>query len=70
MQVIKMLLSIWIILAITLFIYFIVTKQNVKFTNYKTNEVKFINGIKRIGCFALMSLLWPYIIIKNLIKGE
>lgn len=70
MQVIKMLLSIWIILAITLFIYFIVTKQNVKFTNYKTNEIKYLDGIKRIGCFVLMSLLWPYIIIKNSIKGE
>lgn len=70
MQVIKILLSIWIILAITLFIYFIVTKQNVKFTNYKTNEIKYLEGFKRIGCFVLMSLLWPYIVIKNLIKGE
>ena len=70
MQVIKMLLSIWIILAITLFIYFIVTKQNVKFTNYKTNEIKYLEGFKRIGCFVLMSLLWPYIVIKNSIKGE
>ena len=64
------LLSVWLIGALLFFLLFIFGKYHVKVTNYKTNEVKFIDGIKRIGCFALMSLLWPYIIIKNLIKGE
>ena len=70
MQVVLFLISFWLISAIFIFFMFILTKQNVKFTNYKTNEVKYLEGFKRIGCFALMSLLWPYIIIKNLIKGE
>lgn len=70
MQVIKILLFMWLMFALGLFISFIVTRQNVKFTNYRTNEVKYLEGFKRIGCFVLMSLLWPYIVIKNLIKGE
>lgn len=70
MQIILMLLAIYLIFAVGLFLSFIISKQNVKFTNYTTNEVSYLEGVKKIGCFALMALLWPYILIRNIIKGE
>lgn len=70
MKIVFIILSIYLLTVVLLFLTFIITRQQVKFTNYTTNEVSYLEGFKRIGCFALMSLLWPYIVIKNLIKGE
>ena len=70
MKIVFILLSIWLITALLLFLTFIITKQQVKYTNFKTKEVSYVEGIKRIGCFILVSLVWPYIFIRNIIKGE
>lgn len=70
MKTVFIILSIYLLTAFLLFLTFIITKQQVKFTNYTTKEVSCLEGIKRISCFILMSLLWPYIFIRNIIKGE
>lgn len=70
MKIVFIILSIYLLTAVLLFLTFIITKQQVKFTNYTTNEVSYLEGIKRIGCFTLMSLVWPYIFIRNIVKGE
>lgn len=70
MKIVFIILSIYLLTTFLLFLTFIITKQQVKFTNFKTKEVSYLEGIKRIGCFVLMSLLWPYIFIRNIVKGE
>lgn len=70
MEVLSLLLGVYIIFGILFFIFLFFGNTNVKITNYKTNEVIFATGFKRFGICLLFSLMWPYIVIKNVLEGE
>lgn len=71
MEIIITLLYIWLIPALALFISFMLGKYDVKFTDYKhDNKVSYIEGNRRILIYLLISILWPYIFIKNLVQGD
>lgn len=67
LKVISLIAYIYFIIAIGLFIGLITGKHIVRITNYRTGEEKEIKGIKKIGIYLFMSLLW--IISINIEKG-
>lgn len=67
LKVISLIAGIYFTIAIGLFISLLIGKHIVKITNYRTGEEKEIKGIKKIGIYFFMSLLW--IISINLEKG-
>lgn len=67
LKVISLIAGIYFTIAIGLFIGLLIGKHIVKITNYRTGEEKEIKGIKKIGIYLFMSLLW--IISINIKKG-
>lgn len=67
LKVISLIGGIYFTIAIGLFISLLIGKHIVKITNCRTGEEKEIKGIKKIGIYLFMSLLW--IISINLEKG-
>lgn len=51
--------GVYVIIASILLASMIFTDHTVTVTNYKTNERTEIEGIKKLGYFLLMVLLWP-----------
>lgn len=70
MNILICLLCIWLIPALIIFLVILFGNYSVKFTNYTKKEIIYLDGIQKIGISLLLSILWPYIVIKNLIKGE
>lgn len=70
MSALLFLLSIWLIGALLFFLLFVFGKYHVKITSYKTGDIYFASGWKKVSICFLLAILWPYIVIKNLIKGE
>lgn len=72
MSALKFILGVWLIGALMLFLLFMFGNYNVKITRKHSTEQKiyFATGIKKVGICILTSILWPYIFIRNLIKGE
>ena len=70
MSALLFLLNVWLIGALLFFLLFIFGKYHIKVTSYKTGDIYFASGWKKVGICFLLAILWPYIIIKNLIKGE
>ena len=64
------LLCIWLIPALIIFLVILFGNYSVKFTNYTKKEIIYLEGIQKIGISLLLSILWPYILIKNILKGE
>lgn len=67
LKVISLIAYIYFTIAIGLFIGLLIGKNIVRITNYRTGEEKEIKGIKKIGIYLFMSLLW--IISIKLKKG-
>lgn len=70
MNILICLLCIWLIPALIIFLIILFGNYNVKFTNYTKKEIIYLDGIQKIGISLLLSILWPYILIKNILKGE
>lgn len=70
MNIFISLLCIWLIPALIIFLVILFGNYNVKFTNYTKKEIIYLEGIQKIGISLLLSILWPYIFIKNILKGE
>lgn len=70
MSALLFLLSIWLIPALIIFLVILFGNYSVKFTNYTKKEIIYLEGIQKIGISLLLSILWPYILIKNILKGE
>ena len=70
MNILICLLCIWLIPALIIFLVILFGNYSVKFTNYTKKEIIYLDGIQKIGISLLLSILWPYIIIKNILKGE
>lgn len=67
LKVISLIAYIYFTIAIGLFIGLLIGKNIVRITNYRTGEEKEIKGIKKIGIYLFMSILW--IISIKLKKG-
>lgn len=67
LKIISLIAGIYFIVAIGLFMSLLIGKHIVKITNYRTGQEKEIKGIKKIGIYLFMSLLW--IISINIKKG-
>lgn len=67
MGVLLFLLNVWLIGALLFFLLFIFGKYHVKVTSYKTGNIYFASGWKKVGICFLLAILWPYIVIKGLI---
>lgn len=61
------LLNVWLIGALLFFLLFMFGKYHVKVTSYKTGDIYFASGWKKVGICFLLAILWPYIVIKSLI---
>ena len=70
MNIFISLLCIWLIPALIIFLVILFGHYSVKFTNYTKKELIYLDGIQKIGISLLLSILWPYILIKNILKGE
>lgn len=70
MNILICLLCIWLIPALIIFLVILFGNYSVKFTNYTKKEIIYLDGIQKIGISLLLSILWPYILIKNILKGE
>jgi hypothetical protein len=70
MNIFISLLCIWLIPALIIFLVILFGNYSVKFTNYTKKEIIYLEGIQKIGISLLLSILWPYIFIKNILKGE
>lgn len=70
MNIFISLLCIWLIPALIIFLIILFGNYSVKFTNYTKKEIIYLEGIQKIGISLLLSILWPYILIKNILKGE
>lgn len=70
MNILIYLLCIWLIPALIIFLVILFGNYSVKFTNYTKKEIIYLDGIQKIGISLLLSILWPYILIKNILKGE
>ena len=70
MNIFISLLCIWLIPALIIFLVILFGNYSVKFTNYTKKEIIYVEGIQKIGISLLLSILWPYIFIKNILKGE
>lgn len=70
MNIFISLLCIWLIPALIIFLVILFGNYSVKFTNYTKKEIIYLEGIQKIGISLLLSILWPYILIKNTLKGE
>jgi hypothetical protein len=70
MNIFISLLCIWLIPALIIFLIILFGNYSVKFTNYTKKEIIYLDGIQKIGISLLLSILWPYIFIKNILKGE
>ena len=70
MNIFISLLCIWLIPALIIFLVILLGNYSVKFTNYTKKEIIYLDGIQKIGISLLLSILWPYILIKNILKGE
>ena len=70
MNIFISLLCIWLIPALIIFLVILLGNYSVKFTNYTKKEIIYLDGIQKIGISLLLSILWPYIFIKNILKGE
>lgn len=70
MNIFISLLCIWLIPALIIFLIILFGNYSVKFTNYTKKEIIYLEGIQKIGISLLLSILWPYIFIKNILKGE
>jgi hypothetical protein len=70
MNIFISLLCIWLIPALIIFLVILFGNYSVKFTNYTKKEIIYLDGIQKIGISLLLSILWPYIFIKNILKGE
>lgn len=70
MNIFISLLCIWLIPALIIFLVILFGNYSVKFTNYTKKEIIYLEGIQKIGISLLLSILWPYILIKNILKGE
>lgn len=70
MNIFISLLCIWLIPALIIFLIILFGNYSVKFTNYTKKEIIYLDGIQKIGISLLLSILWPYILIKNILKGE
>lgn len=70
MNIFISLLCIWLIPALIIFLVILFGNYSVKFTNYTKKEIIYLKGIQKIGISLLLSILWPYILIKNILKGE
>lgn len=70
MNIFISLLCIWLIPALIIFLVILFGNYSVKFTNYTKKEIIYLDGIQKIGISLLLSILWPYILIKNILKGE
>lgn len=70
MNILICLLCIWLIPALIIFLVILFGNYSVKFTNYTKKEIIYLEGIQKIGISLLLSILWPYILIKNILKGE
>ena len=69
MNIFISLLCIWLIPALIIFLIILFGNYSVKFTNYTKKEIIYLEGIQKIGISLLLSILWPYIFIKNILKG-
>lgn len=70
MNIFISLLCIWLIPALIIFLVILFGNYSVKFINYTKKEIIYLEGIQKIGISLLLSILWPYILIKNILKGE
>lgn len=70
MNILICLLCIWLIPALIIFLVILFGNYSVKFTNYTKKEIIYLDGIQKIGISLLLSILWPYIFIRNIVKGE
>ena len=70
MNIFISLLCIWLIPALIIFLVILFGYYSVKFTNYTKKEIIYLEGIQKIGIILLLSILFPYILIKNILKGE
>lgn len=70
MNILICLLCIWLIPALIIFLVILFGNYSVKFTNYTKKEIIYLDGIQKIEISLLLSILWPYILIKNILKGE
>lgn len=70
MNIFISLLCIWLIPALIIFLVILFGNYSVKFTNYTKKEIIYLEGIQKIGISLLLSILWPYILIKNILKGK
>ena len=70
MNIFISLLCIWLIPALIIFLVILFGNYSVKFTNYTKKEIIYLHGIQKIGISLLLSNLWPFIFIKNILKGE
>lgn len=70
MNIFISLLCIWLIPALIIFLVILFGNYSVKFINYTKKEIIYLEGIQKIGISLLLSILWPYIFIKNILKGE
>lgn len=70
MNIFISLLCIWLIPALIIFLIILFGNYSIKFTNYTKKEIIYLEGIQKIGISLLLSILWPYILIKNILKGE
>lgn len=70
MNILICLLCIWLIPALIIFLVILFGNYSVKFTNYTKKEIIYLDSIQKIGISLLLSILWPYILIKNILKGE
>lgn len=69
MTSIVLILSIWLIGTIVLFVCFVIDNNAVKVTDNRNGNIYFAKGLKKYMLYLLLAILWPYIIIKNVIKG-
>ena len=67
---IKFLLCIWLTGVILFFFNFMFGSYNIKVTFYKTNQIYFLSGFKKILVCFLFALIWPYVVIKNIIDND
>lgn len=68
LSILGYILLVYFICALIIFFSFIINRDQVKYTNYKTSEVKYLNGYKKLIAYFCMALIWIFVIKFN--KGE
>lgn len=67
-SVVKCILLVYFVCALVLFFSFIINKAQVKYTNYKTGEVSYLEGYKKLLAYLGIAIIWIFVIKFN--EGE